>query len=66
MKLALGMAAKDPVEDLSWYNAEMEDCAVGYAEYVTELLEHAKQTCSDPIVLIEQRVDFSRWVKEGF
>lgn len=60
------MVAKDPVEDLSWYNAEMEDCAVGYAEYVTELLEQAKQTCSDPIVLIEQRVDFSRWVKEGF
>lgn len=66
LKLALGMAAKDPVEDLSWYNAEMEDCAVGYAEYVAELLEQAKQTCSDPIVLIEQRVDFSRWVKEGF
>lgn len=66
LKSALGMVAKDPVEDLSWYNAEMEDCAVGYAEYVTELLEQAKQTCSDPIVLIEQRVDFSRWVKEGF
>lgn len=66
LKSALGMATKDPVEDLSWYNAEMEDCAGGYAEYVTELLEQAKQTCSDPIVLIEQRVDFSRWVKEGF
>jgi len=66
LKSALGVVAKDPVEDLSWYNAEMEDCAVGYAEYVTELLEQAKQTCSDPIVLIEQRVDFSRWVKEGF
>jgi hypothetical protein len=66
LKSALGMATKDPVEDLSWYNAEMEDCAAGYAEYVTELLEQAKQTCSDPVVLIEQRVDFSRWVKEGF
>lgn len=66
LKSALGMAVKDPVEDLSWYNAEMEDCAAGYAEYVTELLEQAKQTCSDPVVLIEQRVDFSRWVKEGF
>lgn len=66
LKSALGMVTKDPVEDLSWYNAEMEDCAAGYAEYVTELLEQAKQTCSDPVVLIEQRVDFSRWVKEGF
>ena len=66
LKSVLGMATKDPVEDLSWYNAEMEDCAAGYAEYVAELLEQAKQTCSDPVVLIEQRVDFSRWVKEGF
>lgn len=31
-----------------------------------ELLEEAKQTCSDPVVLIEQRVDFSRWVEQGF
>ena len=66
LKSALGMATKNPVEDLSWYNAEMEDCAAGYAEYVTELLEQAKQTCPDPVVLIEQRVDFSRWVEEGF
>lgn len=66
LKLKLGMAVWDPVEDLSWYNAEMEDCANGYADYVRELLEVAKQTCTDPVVLIEQRVNFSRWVKEGF
>lgn len=66
LKQALGMKTKDPVEDLSWYNTEMEDCANGYADYVLELLEQAKQTCSDPVVMIEQRVDFSRWVKEGF
>ena len=44
----------------------MEECATGYAAYVVELLETAKQTCADPVVMIEQRVDFSRWVKEGF
>lgn len=66
LKSALGMTAKDPVEDLSWYNAEIEDCANSYADYVLELLEQAKQTCTDPVVMIEQRVDFSRWVKEGF
>ena len=31
-----------------------------------ELFEDAKQTCSDPVVLIEQRLDFSRWVEQGF
>ena len=66
LKQALGIFTEDPVENLSWYNEEMEECAQGYAAYVVELLEIAKQTCSDPVVMIEQRVDFSRWVKEGF
>ena len=66
LKQALGIPTEDPVESVTWYNAEMEDCAQGYAAYVVELLETAKQTCSDPVVMIEQRVDFSRWVPGGF
>ena len=66
LKQALGLSAENPIEKLTWYNTEMEDCAAGYAAYVVELLENAKQTCTDPVVLIEQRVDFSRWVKDGF
>ena len=26
----------------------------------------ATETCKDPVVLVEQRVDFSRWVEQGF
>lgn len=66
LKQALGIPAEDPIENLGWYNEEMEECAAGYAAYVVELLETAKQSCSDPVVMIEQRVDFSRWVLEGF
>ena len=66
LKQALGMPTEDPIENLSWYNEEMEECAAGYAAYVVELLETAKLTCSDPVVMIEQRVDFSRWVQDGF
>ena len=66
LKQALGIPADDPIENLTWYNEEMEDCAAGYAAYVSELLETAKQTCADPVILIEQRVDFSRWVQDGF
>ena len=66
LKQALGIPTEDPIENLSWYYEEMEECAAGYAAYVVELLETAKQTCSDPVVMIEQRVDFSRWVQEGF
>ena len=66
LKQALEIPADDPIENLSWYNEEMEDCAAGYAAYVSELLETAKQACADPVILIEQRVDFSRWVQDGF
>ena len=66
LKQALGLQAESPVEDLTWYNAEMENCAAEYAAYVMELLETAKKTCADPVVLIEQRVNFSRWVQDGF
>ena len=66
LRRALGMAAENPTEHLTWFNEEMDDCAEGYAEYVLEQVEAAKQVCSDPVVLIEQRVDFSRWVEGGF
>ena len=66
LKNALKIEATDPTENLTWYNEEMNECAEGYAAYILELVEKAKQVCSDPVVLIEQRVDFSRWVPEGF
>ena len=44
----------------------MDDCATGYAAYILEQVESVKQACQDPIVLIDQRVDFSRWVESGF
>ena len=66
LRTALGMEASDPTGDLSWYTPEMEECANGYAAFVTELVEEARQTCPDPLVLIEQRLDYSRYVREGF
>ncbi len=66
LKTALGLPSEDPNDSLKWYSEEMEDCTSGYAEYVLEQIEAAKETCADPVVLIEQRVDFSRWVEQGF
>lgn len=66
LRQALGMDAADPTENLSFYNEEMEQCALDYAAYVLELVEGAKKSCKDPVVLIEQRLDFSRFVKDGF
>ena len=47
LRKALGLEAADPTENLSWYDEEMEGCANGYAAYVMELVEAAKQTCAD-------------------
>lgn len=66
LKTALGMKVQDPAASLAYYSEEMEDCATGYASYILELVETAKQQCADPIILIEQRLDFSRYVVEGF
>lgn len=44
----------------------MKDHAENYAAYVLEQVEKAKETCVDPQVLIEQKLDFSRYVPEGF
>lgn len=66
LKVLLGMETADPTEGLSFYSEEMEQCACDYAACVLELVEEAKKTCKDPVVLIEQRLDFSRFVAEGF
>lgn len=62
---ALGRNPADPTEDLEFYDEEMQSCAEGYASLVMEELEKAKQTCPDPAVMVEQKVDFSRWVEGG-
>ena len=63
---ALGRDSPDPTENLSYYDQEMEDCANEYCSFVMEQVEEAKNHCKDPQVLIEQRLDFSQWVPEGF
>ena len=66
LKIALGIKAKDPTDNLTYYSEEMNECASSYAAYILELVEVAKQTCADPVVLIEQRFDFSKYVQGGF
>lgn len=66
LKKALEIKAKNPTKSLSYYDEEMENCAESYAEYVIEQYMKAKNNCSDPLVLIEQRLDFSNYVPEGF
>jgi hypothetical protein len=66
LKTALGKKAKDPTAGLAMYSKEMEDAASCYVDHILECLEGIKKTTADPIVLIEQRLDFSDIVPEGF
>lgn len=63
---ALGRTVTDPTENLTYYNAEMQNCAEEYCSFVLEQLEEAKKHCKDPQVMVEQRLDFSRFVENGF
>lgn len=64
LKRFLKKRSKRPVSD---YDCdEMEECTDDYVSFAMEQIEKAKQSCSDPVVMIEQRLDFSRWVPEGF
>lgn len=62
----LGLDTKDPTESLSFYDEEMNSHAEYYAAFVLEQLEKAKETCADPQILIEQKLDFSKYVPEGY
>ncbi len=64
LKRLLKRRSRRPVSD--YQCDEMEDCTDGYAAYAMEQIELAKQSCSDPIVLIEQHLDYSAYVPEGF
>lgn len=64
LRRALKMRSRKPV---SKYDCdEMDGYTDGYVEFVLEQLAQAKLECADPLVLIEQRLDFSCWVPEGF
>ena len=62
----LGGNPEDQTENLTWFDTEMDDCTDQYAAYVAEQIEEAKTHCSDPLILIEEKLDFSKWVPEGF
>ena len=61
----LGRDVSDPTKDLGYYDQEMQQCAEGYADFVMEEYAKVRQSCGDAEVMIEQKVDFSRWVKGG-
>jgi hypothetical protein len=44
----------------------MEFCAEEYAAFVMEQVQIIKETCKDPTILVEEKLDLSRWIPESF
>lgn len=64
LRRALKMRSKKPI---SPYDCdEMDAYTDAYVEFVMEALAEAKRECKDPLVLIEQKLDFSCYVPDGF
>lgn len=64
LRKALKMRSKKPV---SKYDCdEMDAYTEDYVAFVLEQIIQAKQTCPDPMIMIEQKLDFSKYVKNGF
>lgn len=64
LKRLLKRRSRRPVSD---YDCdEMEDSTDEYVAYAMEQIELARQSCKDPVVLIEQHLDYSAYVPEGF
>ena len=60
----LGQECERPESE--YENEEMERCTEEYLEYAAELITQAKTISKDTIILIEQKLDFSCYVPEGF
>lgn len=62
----LGKPHTDPRPEMKYLDQEMEDATDAYASFIDEQVATAKETCPDPLVLVEQEVDYSRWAEGGF
>ena len=62
-------AFEDCMKNLSkskFYCEDMREYCEEYSDFVIAEFEKAKQKTPDAILEVEQKLDFSRWVKEGF
>lgn len=64
LRKSLKLRSKRPVSDYD--SDEMQECTDAYVDFVNEQLEIVKQHCNDPLILVEEKVDFSRYVPDGF
>lgn len=73
LKLQLSLISKreynklvKPFKESEYYSTEMEDYVQIHVDYVIAQYMEAKRKTEDAVLLIEEKVDFSDFVKDGF
>lgn len=49
-----------------YFNGEMQECVSDYADFILARYKEAQERSSDAVIELEARLDFSKWVPEGF
>ena len=66
-KLRRALKLQSRRKPISRYDSdEMDMHTDGYAQFVLETLAEVRKNCADPLINIEQRLDFSCYVPDGF
>lgn len=55
-----------PQELMHFDSPELRDHVAQAVDFAWARIAAARKRCADPVILVEQRLDFSRWVPEGF
>jgi len=55
-----------PKELMHFDSQELRDYVQEAVDYATRRIEEIKLDCKDPVIMIEKRLDFSKWVPDGF
>jgi len=68
VKQSLGLVGKeaDPTSTLKYFTSEMDAHTTDYAVFVLELFDKAHDACREPMLILEEKLDYSRWAQEGF
>ena len=64
LRKVLGEKVRKP--KLKYFDKDMDNYTDDYVNYIVETIENIKKSTKDPIVLVEQRLDFSNYVPDGF
>lgn len=64
LRMHLGLKTEQPTSE--FHSEELDYYTDTYVDFATELITEVKATCKDPVILIEQKLDYSCYVPEGF